>query len=194
MELNDEQKLTVIGLAIAVAIGSAVYFYNHYLSPAKPAVVLDEPKTSFKPKNAESVTVHICGAVAREGVYKMFPGDRVINALKQAGGAKVNADLSALNLAEELKDGERIAVPEKRIATASSAQTGLPGRDNPPDAGGIVSLNTATESELDGLPGIGPATAKKIVEARPYSRIEDLLKIPRFGKSRLEKIKDRICL
>jgi competence protein ComEA len=61
-------------------------------------------------------------------------------------------------------------------------------------AGGTININTASEKELDDLPGIGPSTAKKIIESRPFSKLEDLLKIARFGKSRLEKLKDRICL
>ncbi len=176
---------------LAIALGGVVYFYNHFLKPESPELVLDQPARVFETPN--KMIVHVCGAVRREGVYKMRFGDRIIDALKEAGGAKERADLSLINLAEELKDGQKVLILEKQDKGYKRSGSGISNKADPL-GNALINVNTADEKELDDLPGIGPATAKKIIEARPFSKIEDLLKIPRFGKSRLEKIKDSICL
>ncbi len=193
MEIKGEQKVTIIGLMVAVAVGSAVYFFNHAVCPAKPSQLLDQPEKVFEAKSDPSLVVHVCGAVRREGVYRMRAGDRVLDAVRMAGGAVINADLSALNLAEEIKDGVKITVPQKVQIIASGTVSGQKSGSMPENAK-IVNINTASAGELDALPGIGPATAQKIIEARPFSKPEDLIKIPRFGKSKFDKIKDRVCI
>jgi len=193
MEISNEQKITIIGLVAAVLIGGIVYFYNHFLNPEKPSLLLNEPKQVFESMGEREIIVHVCGAVRRCGVYKMRLSDRTVDAIRMAGGPKLNAELSSLNLAEGLKDGQKIFIPEKIKPTVEgNAPKGSGYQRN--KGGDLININSASEKELDDLPGIGPATAQKIIEARPFSKLEDLLKIERFGKSRLEKIKDRICL
>jgi len=193
MEISNEQKITIIGLVVAVLIGGIFYFYNHFLNPEKPSLLLNEPKQIFESTGEREIIVHVCGAVQWEGVYKMHLSDRVVNAIRIAGGPKTNAELSSINLAEELKDGQKIFIPEKIKPIIEAVAPKSSGNQKNP-VGSLTNINSANEKELDDLPGIGPTTARKIIEARPFSKIEDLLKIERFGKSRLEKIKDRICL
>ncbi|MFA4966967.1 MAG: ComEA family DNA-binding protein [Candidatus Margulisiibacteriota bacterium] len=193
MKISNEQKVTIIGLMIAVSIGSIVYFYNHFLCPEKPSEILDDPKETVAVKKSGGLIVHVCGAVKREGVYELSAGDRVIDAVRAAGGAMPEAELSKLNLAEEAKDGQKILVPEKvKPVVEAERKSGTPKEKKSGE--GVVNINTASEKELDDLPGIGPATAKKIIAFRPYSKIEDLSKIDRFGKNKIEKLRTRVSI
>lgn len=203
MKLTDEQKLTIIGLLAAVIVGSLVYAYNHFLVPSTPSEILDKPEKNITRPVSAGLKVHISGAVRREGVYVAKIGDRVVDLVTLAGGSLPNADLSALNLAEEVKDGQKVVVPAKEYqSTCLPAGTvGVAEREGSgnqksrrTEKGQKININTATVSELDELPGVGPATAQKISSARPFSKLEDLTKIPRFSKSKFEKLKDRICL
>lgn len=197
MKLTDEHKLTIIGLLAAVIIGSLVYAYNHFLVPSSPSEILDKPEKIFeKSPHSGRLKIHISGAVRREGVYVAKIGDRVVDLITLAGGSLPNADLSALNLAEEVKDGQKVVVPVKEYQSIGRSERDGAGkqRSRKTEREQRININTATASELDELPGIGPATAQKIIEARPFSKLEDIAKIPRFGKSKFEKIKDRICL
>ena len=190
MEISNEQKLTILGLALAIMIGGGIYVYRNFLTPAEPGELLNTPEEVLAEVRPKGVVVHVCGAVAREGVYRLKPGERLVDALRQAGGARPGANLSALNLAEPLKDGQRIFIDYPayvRLGRTSAGKQDIRGN-------GKINLNTATEAELDELPGVGPATAKKIIELRPFSRIEDLSTIPRFGKAKIDKIKEKVCL
>lgn len=195
MKLKDEHKLTLIGLAVALLVGGLAYAYNHFLVPSSPSEILDNPEKIFTRPVSSRLKVHVSGAVRREGVYVVKIGDRVVDLITLAGGSLPNADLSALNLAEEVKDGQKVVVPVKgypeirQPGTRISEDRGI--RDG---TGKKININTATVSELDELPGVGPATAQKIIDARSFSKLEDIMKIPRFGKSKFEKLKDRICL
>lgn len=123
--------------------------------------VLEPPASS-----PEVVVVDVDGAVRRPGVVELPGGSRVVDALDAAGGVQPRADTGALNLAQVLLDGEQVVVPGARAggatdpaAVASPAPGGVP-------TSGLVSINTATEAELDTLPGIGPVLAAAIVEWR----------------------------
>jgi len=203
MKLTDEHKLTLIGLTVALLVGGLVYAYNHFLVPTHPSEILDNPEKIFTKPVSAGLKIHISGAVRREGVYVAKIGDRVVDLVSLAGGSLPNADLSALNLAEELKDGQKVVVPVKEYRSISlpacrqarsEREASGNQKSRKTERGKKININTATVSELDELPGIGPATAQKMIEARPFSKLEDIMKIPRFGKSRFEKLKDGICL
>jgi competence protein ComEA len=200
-QLPKEQQLIVLGLIASIVIGLAVMalrplFYN---STSQLIVVQAKGRQPASP-----IEVHVCGAVRREGVYKLKEGDRVLDAVTLAGGAQLSADLSALNLAETVKDGEKIMVPAKQLpvrevtasetAPVSVRQKG--GKASSSTA--KININIADEKALDSLPGVGPATAKAIVEYRrtkgPFARPEQIMEIPRFGKSKFEKIKNMIII
>jgi len=196
MNLKDEHKLTLIGLTVAVLVGGLVYAYNHFLVPSHPSEILDNPEKIFMKPVSAGLKVHVSGAVRREGVYVAKFGDRVVDLITLAGGSLPNADLSALNLAEELKDGQKVVIPVKEYQSIGASEGRGSGdqKSRKAEIGKKININTASLSELDELPGVGPATAQKIIEARPFSKLEDIMKIPRFGKSKFEKLKDGICL
>jgi competence protein ComEA len=141
-----------------------------------------------------TVTVDVAGKVRRPGVTTLPAGSRVVDALRRAGGARGRVDLSALNLARLLVDGEQILVG--RAAGASGAAGAQPGSlgagasTAAPDAtGALVSLNTATLEQLETLPGVGPVTAQKILDWRTahgaFSSVDELLEVDGIGEKTL---------
>ena len=152
-----------------------------------------------------SVVVHVTGAVSRPGVVTLPPGSRVTDAINAVGGASAEADTQQLNLARVLSDGEQIRVPrigevlpdpapQPGGATAPGART-APGKSGDGGASGTVNINTASASELEKLPGIGPALAQRIVEYRdshgPFANVDALTDVPGIGKAKLEGLREQ---
>ena len=199
ISLTKEQQLILLGIVASIIVGFGVMLFRNHYAKAGSAIVIDNSKAGHQMIKGTAVTVHISGAVRREGVYKLKTGDRLLDAIEMAGGAPPFADLSAVNLAEPVKDGLKIVVPAKRI----SGYQGISGTGDQSIRGSEktetkVNLNTADEKALDSLPGVGPATAKAIIEYRkskgPFARIEQIMEIPRFGKSKFDKLKSRIII
>ena len=182
--MTKEQQLLLIGLTVAVVVGLGVMAFRQVIPGPSAGVSLEETG----PEAVSRVMVHVCGAVGRQGVFKVAAGSRLLDVLETAGGALPAADLSALNLAEVVKDGQKIVVPS-RLPVSSTTQSGPSAKMN---------INIAGADEFDALPGIGKATADKIVELRqkngPFIRLEQIMEVPRFGKAKFEKIKDRLTL
>ena len=151
-----------------------------------------------------SVVVHVTGAVSRPGVVTLPPGSRVTDAINAVGGASAEADTQQLNLARVLTDGEQIRVPRigevlpdpaPQPGGAATPSVGTaPGKTNG-DASGTININTASASELEKLPGIGPALAQRIVEYRdshgPFASVDALTDVPGVGKAKLEGLREQ---
>ena len=140
---------------------------------------------------ADDVVVYVSGAVASPGVLTLPASSRVIDAITAAGGATPEADLESINLARILVDGEQIRVGVVGESPPSaSAGTGT-------DAQACVRLATATETELQTLPGIGPALAQRIISYRathPHlTSVDELDDVPGIGPSLIEKIRPGVC-
>ena len=132
------------------------------------------------------IAVHISGEVYRKGVLELPAGSRSWDAVVLAGPTP-NAEIDGLNLAAPLVDGERIVVPSKGVSRpASSSSAGIFAVK--------INVNTASQKELESLPGIGPVFAKRIVELRPYGTVDDLIKVRGIGPSTLEQIRDHVCV
>ncbi len=145
----------------------------------------------------EEVVVHVTGAVMRPGVYRLAPGSRAIDAVEAAGGVIGDAAPQLINMARILLDGEQIVIPTREEVEREGAQTGpLSGGAPEPGPGGLVNLNRATAAELEALPGVGPATAAKIVTDResngPFAAPEDLMRVPGIGPKKFEALKDLV--
>ena len=188
--LSKEQKLIILGLVLVIVAGLGVMVFRHFAADGPEEILIEEPESQGKVQNerAGQIVVHVAGAVKREGVYRLKFGDRIIDALELAGGATASANLSFINLAEKVKDGQKVLVPVKRkvLERVSRASSGK------------VNINTATENELCKVKGIGKSTAKRIIEYRntsgPFSKIEDIMKVKSIGKGKLGKIKDQIII
>ncbi|MDI6768254.1 MAG: ComEA family DNA-binding protein [Anaerolineales bacterium] len=129
-----------------------------------------------------SLMVYVTGAVATPGVYSLPEGSRVNDAVLFAGGFLPNAEQEGINLAAPLQDGQQLDIPIRSSASHVS--------------GGRININTATVEELDTLPGIGPTTAKSIVNYRlehgPFQFPQDIQNVPGIGPVTYDKIKDLI--
>ncbi|MFN3265991.1 MAG: helix-hairpin-helix domain-containing protein [Deinococcales bacterium] len=128
------------------------------------------------------IRVSVAGEVAKPGVYTLPWGARAEAAIKAAGGTTQNAELSLFNPAEILGDGEQVRVPSKLASsTTNSPSAALPGGER-------INLNTATQAQLETLPGVGPKMAARIIAARPLKSIKDLDAVSGIGPSMLRKL------
>ena len=141
---------------------------------------------------AARLVVHVVGAVRRPGLFHLKEGARVADAVARAGGPTRGADLSVVNLAAPLADGQQVLVPRRAppgLGTGAGAPAGA-------GAGAKVSLAIATVDQLDELPGIGPVTAQRIVDWRtangPFRSVEDLDDVPGIGPARVEQLRDLV--
>jgi competence protein ComEA len=151
------------------------------------------------------VVVDVAGAVRHPGVYSLPVGARVESAVDAAGGPTADAQLSAVNQAALLTDAEQILVPQKgeesgasSVGAASSGASGGAPVAGAGATGKKVNLNTADATELDTLPGVGPATAAKIVSDRatngPFKSVDDLARVPGIGPKKLEQLRASVCV
>lgn len=150
---------------------------------------------------AEVCYVHICGAVARPGVYEMEEGQRIYQVVEQAGGYTQDAAVDYLNLAEPVADGMKLVVPtqEELLSEPGENLYGTAALRKPTAAEPAkVNLNTATKEELMGLSGIGEARAGDIIRYREnsggFQAIEDIMKVPGIKDAAFQKIKDEITV
>lgn len=149
---------------------------------------------------ADVIVVDVDGAVVQPGIVELPAGSRVADAVAAAGGLAADADTQALNQAALLADGEKVYVPrEGDDAPAVASGGGATGGAS--DAAGeaaAVNINTATLDELDGLPGVGPATAQAIIDEReengPFTAPEDLMRVSGIGEKKFEKLANLICV
>lgn len=145
------------------------------------------------PGSTEVVVVDVAGKVRRPAVVTLPAGSRVIDALRKAGGARSGVDLSGLNLARVLVDGEQVLVGSRSPAPVGSID-GTPAA--PPGADARTDLNTATAAQLEELPGIGPVTAQKIIEWRTengaFTSADDLLEVDGIGPKTLASIEPEV--
>jgi competence protein ComEA len=192
--------IAVGGLALVLALGQSGD--GSVVGPG----AIDTPLGSGDVAAAGAqIVVDVVGAAMRPGVYHLPIGSRVGDAITAAGGfgPRVDADAvgTALNLAAPLKDGDQVRVPS-RDDSASAGTGGTSGGGGAAGSGGAstgtpVDLNSATEAELDALPGIGPVTAGKIIEARtqsPFKVVGDLLSRKLVSQKTFDQIKALVAV
>jgi competence protein ComEA len=131
------------------------------------------------------IRVAVAGEIKKPGVYQLPWGSRTQAAIVAAGGTTNNAELSLVNPAQILTDGDQIRVPSKQIAP-SSGNPENPSNLTP--TGERINLNTATQAQIEGLPGVGPKMAERILKARPFSSLKDLDTVKGIGPSMLKKL------
>lgn len=154
----------------------------------QPAIAASSGPVAVEAAPGPRGLVHVAGAVRRPGVYPIAAGTRVIALIRRAGGPTRRADMSALNLAAVVQDGQQVLVPA-RSATAAAAAAGA-------SSGGPVRLSSADAGTLDALDGIGPTLAQRIIEWRTahggFASVDQLLEVPGIGPARLEALRKRV--
>lgn len=207
MELSKDKKMILGGLAIFV-IGVVGYYimqktsfsseeYNIQLenfvnTTAEQIIEKDEKK---------KIIVHVAGQVRDEGIIEIEEGDRVADAIEEAGGLLDDADLSNINLAYILSDGQKIYIPsiydEQEREEGNSLNSGIVG-NNQTTNNSKININTATQSQLQSITGIGPSTAKNIIKYRQengqFSSIEEIMEVSGIGEAKFASIEDEITV
>lgn len=199
------------GLGLAAALGIAAFVLAASGSGGEISVeggtawtASGSPGESVgSPSAAAAVVVDVQGAVLRPGVLQLATGSRVGEAIAAAGGygPRVDAERAGreLNLAAELHDGDRIVVPSRDdpVSGAGPQAPGAATGSGGGGGGGLVDLNSATAAELDKLPGVGPVTAQKIIDARaekPFASVDELRERKVVGASTFEKLRDLVTV
>ena len=177
--------------AVVTAIWLAAQRPHSLAVPARPSIAgaaspvgssaLAPPVASASPSTPPVIVVDVAGKVRRPGLYRLPPGSRVDDAVRRAGGALRGIDLSSLNLAARVVDGQQILVGRSVAAPVPASSAGLSAA-----AAGPVSLNSATLDELEALPGVGPVLAQHIIDWRSahggFSSVEQLNDVPGIGE------------
>ncbi len=160
-------------------------------NPSGQAVTL-RPVPTEKP-----IVVQISGAVPRPGVYALAQGSRVQDAISAAGGFLAEAEKTGINLARALEDGEQVDIPYMEGASPVILE-GPAATEAPLVSTELININFASQAELESLPGIGPTTAKKIIDYReqngPFLTAEDIINVSGIGPGTYERIKDLITV
>ncbi len=169
-------------------------------SPAAPASGVALSSTSASPSvsaTAAVLIVDVTGAVRKPGVFDFVVGDRVIDAVERAGGALENADLTLLNLAAPLTDGQQILVPKKG-ATVSVPPVGTGTTPGTVTTGALVNINTADEATLETLNGVGPVLGAAIIQYRtdhgPFASVDQLDEVSGIGPATLEDLRAQVTV
>lgn len=150
---------------------------------------------------AGELWVHVAGAVLHPGVFSLAPGSRVKDAVAAAGGPNADAEISGVNLAAEVADGEQVFVPSRSNPGATGATSSSPGSNggNGQKSGSQkVNINKADAAQLDTLPGIGPSTAEKIIAYRvingPFKSVEDLQRVDGIGAAKFNQLAPHVTV
>ncbi|MFD1147348.1 helix-hairpin-helix domain-containing protein [Saccharothrix hoggarensis] len=182
--LPHRRRVLVAGVMAGVALAVALALWWQRPLPEVPPD-LPVAEAAAVTHSVEQLVVNVVGQVPTPGLVTVPSGARVADALQAAGGANPGADLTALNLARKVADGEQIAV-------------GIPAPLPEGPATAPLNVNTATKDQLDTLPGVGPVTAQRIVDRRqkrgPFTSLEQLGEIEGIGDAKLAKLRDLVRL
>jgi len=200
--LHRRSLLVFLLLAAVIMLGSMYGFYE------KDKVAELDEANKLERSSGEMITVYVTGAVNKPGVVKIKDGARVIDAIEVCGGVLPTADTAKINMAQLVKDGVQITVPEKNVALMQPAQANSKTEAVKNSGGQVksgssrleekININTADQAELDKLPGVGPATASAIIEYRQkegqFQSIDDIKKVSGIGEAKFKKFADRITI
>lgn len=185
----DPQHVKVLVTVLMAAAVVTVW----WLLSTRPTSTDPEPLAVSSSSSASTappeLVIDVEGKVKRPGIVTLPRGSRIVDAIKAAGGLTGKADTSSLNMARKIDDGEQILVGAAPAPGAAAA---------PGTTGAKVNLNTATIDQLDTLPGVGPVTAKSILDWRAkngrFAKVEDLLDVKGIGAATLDDLRDLVTV
>ncbi len=183
-------KAVVLGIVLGLLIAGAIFLIA---SPPRgqPLVLSIAPTSS-------TITVYVTGEVNNPGVYTIPRLSRVVDAVQTAGGFSALADRNAINLAAVLEDGIEIIIPSVNERSKPLPEAAGTAKQPTPTVSYPININTAPQSLIEELPGIGPTKAQAIVSYRqehgPFQKVEDLLNVPGIGDGLLAQIKGLVSI
>lgn len=203
--MKNLKKVIILGIIILLVI---IYGIYNYVQQKKYEVVTLENIFIEKQENnlqeeKSIIMLHITGEIKNPGVIKIEEGSRLIDAIEAAGGTTENADISKVNLAYIVSDGQKIYIPSFSDEKVDNYIIDNIGEDIIIEdmilkKSNLVNINTATQTELETLTGIGPSTALKIInyrtEAGKFKTIDEIKNVPGIGEAKFEAIKNEICV
>jgi competence protein ComEA len=190
--LSRRELTLFVLLGVAAVAGAGLWYVRSLPTPVEVRAGPPAPAVSTSP---EPLFIHVAGWVREPGVYRLTQGDRVIDAIDLAGGPRRGAELSALNLAATLTDGQQVLVPGPAPPAGSGAAPTVPGAT---PGSTLVNVNLATAEELETLPGIGEVLAEAIISYReehgPFGTVDELEDVSGIGPVTLEEIRDLVTV
>ena len=202
MAVTRSAVVSVLAVILVVVLVSGVRV-AWAVRDSRPEVIADppvrsalEPATPTSTEAAVPAVVHVAGQVVRPGIVRLAPDSRVVDAIEAAGGPLAEADLAAVNLARPIVDGEQVYVPKPGEAVPAVAGAATGG--GAASEGAPIDLNAADTTALDGLPGVGPVLAERIIAWRTehgrFTSVDELGEVSGIGEKLLGQIRDRVTV
>lgn len=201
--LSKKQKVIVVVLIIFMCLIIGYYFINKTQKNdySELETIAEEKEQEEEIIDEDKIVVHITGEVENEGIIELEKGARISDAIEKAVGTTEEANIADVNLAYSLKDGQKIKIPnineeDEQIIKEEAGEDIIIEGDNKKEE--KININTANQTELETLSGIGPSTALKIInykkEHGKFNNIEEIKNVPGIGESKFENIKEYICV
>lgn len=216
INLSKNQKLIIIGIGIIIVSVISYYIFQRIENSKYELLEIEEVISNLNEVGSnntvtenigiiddgveETIIVHIAGSVKNSGIIFAKEGARVSDIISLAGGLIDEADISKVNLAYMVEDGQKIYIPsihdkEEHYITGENGE-GIVEQGNIEKPNTVVNINTANQTELETIPGVGPSTANNIINYREengkYKTIEDIKNVPGIGDSKFENMKSYI--
>jgi competence protein ComEA len=200
--LRRRQKITGLIVA-AIVLLSGIGWWQKTSSPERATLVAKPGNAEASHRPPAEIVVYVSGLVSHPGVLKVPAGVRVLDAVNAAGGLLQGADITKINLALPVKDGMQVHIPgrppDQQTTATNPDYPATPAAQPAAKSSQVeakININTATATELDKLPGVGPALAGRIVEYRSangsFKEGADLKNVKGLGAAKYEKLKDKI--
>lgn len=216
--MNKLSKSKIIFIVIIIICIFGIYYFfikdDDYLeNNSNSNILISKEENSQKEENLlemnenteSKIVIYVTGAVKKEGIYELEENSRIADCIEIAGGLNEDADINNINLAYILCDGMKIHIPRKNenaneiqdnTKVYISTESNNKENEKTNNKNTKVNINTATQTELETLPGIGPSTALKIIEYRKengkFNNIEDIKNVSGIGDSKFNKVKEFI--
>ena len=216
-----ENKTIIVIISIIIIIFLCVFFYtrinmeSEYNEISNYDILQNETDIEIEQEETTKIIIHVTGAVKNEGIVQIEEGGRIADAVDAANGFSEDADISQINLAYQLEDGQKIYITSINDEKIGEEEKVLQKEYVTDEAGDDIiledeisnvkskkdekiNINTADQIELEEIPGVGESTAQKIIEYREtngkFKTIEDIKNVNGIGESKFENMKEKICV